>query len=432
MLNKLLPTPRDHPQELSAVLRKNLTVHLFDGSSYVLGMSFVAIPTVYPIFIKELGGGPLAVGSVHVLWTIGANIYAAFIAQRLKRATYFKPQMVFWGFIHRFMLFISGVIAALLVGAVPSSVSVPIFLLLIFLTALFGNMSGLPWFLVYTKTVPVGLRGRLMGLRQLVGSAAGAVGGYVVGMIIQSIPFPYNFSMLFFCGFIFTMVSFYFLTQIEERPTAQIETDVQFSAHIFGDAKRILSTNRNYRNYVFADALILMSMSSVSFYSIFAVEKFSLHPSYAGTFSAIVMITNIFSNIIFGVVADYYGHKVNVMSVAAAFGLAALCAILSPNIFLYGFVFVFIASAIQTHFISRMPYIAEITTEHERSLYVGITNTVTAPALLVGILFGLLVEHVGYEVIFLVTALLAAIAVYILHVKVADPRSMKNASGSIF
>ncbi|MBI2428471.1 MAG: MFS transporter [Ignavibacteriales bacterium] len=426
MLYKLLPTPHDHPKEQSAVLRKNLTVHLFDGSSYVLGMSFIAIPTIYPIFIKELGGGPLAVGSVHVLWTIGANIYAAFIAQRLKRTTFFKPQMVFWGFVHRFMLFVSGIIAALLVGAVPSSVSVPIFLLLIFLTALFGNMSGLPWFLVYTKTVPVGLRGRLMGLRQLIGSAAGALGGYLVGIIIQSIAFPFNFSVLFFCGFIFTMVSFYFLTQVEEQPTVLLETDIPFSKHIFGDAKRILKANRNYRNYLIADALILMTMSSVSFYSIFAVEKFSLHPSYAGTFSAIVMITNIFSNIVFGVVADYYGHKVNVISAAVAFGLAALCAIVSPNIFLYGFVFVFIAGAIQIHMISRMPFVAELSSERERPLYVGITNTLTAPAMLIGIIFGVLVKYVGYEFIFFAAALLAAGAAYVLLTHVADPRLQKS------
>lgn len=401
-------------------------MHLFDGSFYVLGMSFVAIPTVYPIFIKELGGGPLAVGSVYVLWTLGANIYAAFIAQRIKRAAYFKPQMVSWGFVHRFMLFVSGVIAAVVVPAVPSAVSVPIFLFFIFLTALFGNMSGLPWFLVYAKTVPVGLRGRLMGLRQLIGSAAGAAGGYVVGVIIQSIVFPFNFSVLFFVGFLFVMVSFYFLSRIKEHPTEHYESDAPLSANIVDDAKRILRTNRNFRNYIIADALILMSMSSMSFYSIFAVEKFSLPPSYAGTFSAVVMITNIFSNVLFGVVADYFGHKVNVISVAAAFGLAALCAILSPNIVLYGFVFVFIAAAIQVQMISRMPFVAELSSERERPLYVGITTTLTAPAMLLGIVSGVMIQYVGYEIIFLATALIAATAVYVLVARVSDPRFQRE------
>jgi len=426
MLEKILPTPNDYSPGQVSILRKNLIMHVFDGSMYVLGMSFVAIPTIYPIFIKELGGSPLAVGSVYVLWTLGANICAAFIAQRLRRTSLFKPQMVIWGFVHRLMLFIAGIITALFIEGVSPNVTVPLFLLLLFLTALFGNMSGLPWFLVYTKTVPVKLRGRLMGIRQLIGSGTAAVGGYLVVLIINTFAFPINFSILFGLGFLFTMISFYFLTQIEEPPTVHSESNVPFTSNILAEAKRLLQTNRNYRHYLVADALILMSMSSVSLYSIFALEKFSLSPSSAGTFSAIVMATNMVSNIVFGIIADYYGHKVNVISTAVCFGLAALCAILSPNVVMYAFVFVFIAIAIQVHLISRMPFVAELSTEQERPLYVGITNTVTAPAMLVGILFGFFVPYVGYEIIFLVTAALAAAAVYVLSAKVIEPRVQKN------
>lgn len=426
MLEKILPTPAEYSSDQIPILRKNLTMHLFDGSFYVLGMSFVAIPTVYPIFIKELGGSPLAVGSVYVLWTLGANIYAAFIAQRLRRTSLFKPQMVAWGFVHRLMLFVAGIIAALFIERASPSVSVPLFLLLLFFTALFGNMSGLPWFLVYTKTVPVKLRGRLMGIRQLIGSGTAAASGYLVALIINAFAFPINFAMLFGLGFLFTMVSFYFLTRIEEPPTVHIESNVHFTSNIIAEARRLLQTNRNYRNYLVADALILMSMSSVSLYSIFALEKFSLPPSSAGTFSVIVMATNMVSNIAFGIIADYYGHKVNVLSAAVCFGLAALCAILSTNVFMYAFVFVFIAIAIQVHVISRMPFVAELSTEQERPLYAGMTNTLTAPAMLVGILFGFLVPYVGYEIIFLTTALLAAGATYVLVFNVIEPRFQKS------
>jgi MFS family permease len=426
MVEKILPTPNDHPHEHIPVLRKNLVLHLYDGSFYVFGMSFIAIPTVYPVFIKELGGSPLAVGSVYVLWTIGANIYAAFMAQRLKKKSHYRPQMVFWGFVHRLMLFISGLIAAFVLKDAPPSLSVPLFLCLLFLTALFGNMSGLPWFLVYTKTVPVKLRGRLMGMRQLLGSGAGSAGGYLVGIIIMTFPFPINFSILFFSGFLFTMVSFYFLTRIKEQPTPQGEPNVQQTANIIVEAKRLLRTQKNYRNYLVADALILMSASSVSLYSIYALEKFSLPPSYAGTFSAIVMATNMVSNIGFGLLADYAGHRVNVISAACGFGLAAVCAIVSPNIFLYAFTFVFIAAALQIHMISRMPFVAELSSEQERPLYVGITNTLTAPVSLVGVLFGFLVPRVGYEIIFLATALLASGAVFVLSVKVTEPRFQKK------
>lgn len=426
MLSKFLPTPSDYPPEQVTSLRANLAMHLSDGSFYVLGMSFMAVPTVFPIFIRELGGDALAIGSVHVLWTIGANIPAAFVAQRLKRKSLFKPQMVSWGLIHRMMLLVSSVTVLLAVGVLSSAMTVPLFLALLFLTALFGSMSGLPWFQVYTKTVPVKLRGRLMGLRQLIGSTAGAAGGYLVGLVIQVLPFPYNFSLLFLFGFTFTMISFFFLTKIEERPTIHPEYGSLPSINLAAEMKRILRSNQSYRYYLISDALILMSMSSASFYSIFAIEKFQLPPSSAGTFSAIVMISNMIANVAFGLLADHFGHKINVITVALCSALAAAVAVFAPNMFVYGFVFLFLAAAIQIHVISRMPFIAEMTGERERPLYVGITNTVTAPALLIGLVFGAVVTTIGYETIFLISMLLALTAAFLLRFHVLEPRNSRQ------
>jgi MFS family permease len=167
-------------------------------------------------------------------------------------------------------------------------------------------------------------------------------------------------------------------------------------------------------------------MSAVSFYSIFALEKFSLPPSYAGTFSVIVMLSGIFANIVFGLSADYYGHKINIITVALCSMMGAAVAIVSPNIFLYGFVFMFIACALQVHAISRMPFLAEISSEQERPLYVGITNSITAPSMLLGVVFGFLVPYVGFEIIFSTAASLAMLAVYILYRFVQDPRATKG------
>lgn len=426
MLEKILPTPSEYPRENVPLLRKNLFHHLLDGSFYGLGMGFMAVPTIFPIFISELGGGSLAVGMVYVVWTLGLNIPSAFIAQRLKRKEFFKSQMVSWGLVHRSMLLLFSVMTGLGVSTVPNTVIVPLFLMLLFLTAVFGNMSGLPWFQVYTKTVPVRLRGRMMGLRQLVGSTAGVVGGYAVGIIIQTIPFPLDFSLLFFLGFTFTMVSFYFLTKIEEPPTIYPQNDEQPLRNIFAEMKRIFYADKNYRNYLLSDALILMSLSASSFYSIFALEKFSLPPSYAGTFTVIVMVSNIVANMTFGLIADHFGHKVNIITVAVCSALAALVAIFSTNIFLYGFVFLFLAAAMQTHVISRMPFIAEMSAENERPLYVGITSTITAPTVLVGIVFGGLIPYTGYQSIFLCAMLLATAAATVLVYRVHDPRTVKG------
>ena len=144
MLRTLLPTPTDLPPDDVLVLRSNLVMHLLDGSFYVFGMSIVAIQTILPIFIREVGGDPLAIGSVQVLWWVGQNIPSLIVASRIRGRIYFMPTMVFWGFLHRLMLLICGIAAWFLIGRIPVTAAVPLFLLMIFLIPFFGGISGLP------------------------------------------------------------------------------------------------------------------------------------------------------------------------------------------------------------------------------------------------------------------------------------------------
>lgn len=426
IIDRLLPTPPDFPSDRTPMLRRNLNLHIGDGAFYVFGMSFTSFQTIFPIFIKELGGNTVEIGSVQVLWTLGANIPAVFVAQYLKRISLFSPAMVKWGFVHRFILFLTGVTAALLIGKVSASVTVPLFLFLWFLTAMFGSIAGLPWFQVFTKTVPVQLRGRLMGIRQLLGSIGGIVAGSLVGIILSGVLFPFNYSILFFSSFLLTMVSFSFLTRLTEEKSAESFPKGDRRLKIFEEAKQIIRGDRNYRHYLVADSLNMTVIAAGSFYAVYALEKFSLPSWYAGTFTAIVMVSSVVANIVFGITADLYGHKKNLLAYSLCMGLAAVLAVVSPNIFIYGFVFVFLSCAVQIQAISRSPFVAEMCREQHRPVYVGIANTLASPALLVGILFGWLVPKIGFAAIFTIIALLALSSFYILHTFVLEPRFNKQ------
>jgi MFS family permease len=421
MLKRLLPTPTDTPAEMVLVLRANIRMHVMDGSLYVLGMSVVSVQTILPVFIKELGGSPLAIGSVQVLWTIGQNLPSMFIAHYLQRRILFKTPMVIWGLAHRVMLLVCSLAAFFFIGPAPAGYTVPLFLFLIFLIPAIGSLSGLPWFQVFTKTVPMQLRGRMMGVRQMLGSAGGAIGGSIVSLVLYAVAFPSNYALLFLIAFLLTMFSFYFLLRITERPSVR-EAGNAPRTKIFSEARRIIAGDRNFRNFLFADLFLLMSLAVSSFYSVHAIIKFSLPPSYAGTFTAIVMITNIAANIIFGIVGDTYGHKMNLMVFALCSAFAALFAVISTNILMYGLVFVFLACAVQIQAISRLSFIAEMCAEHERPVYVGIVNTLTAPTVFIGLLFGWLIPMTGYAAIFIIAALLAVNSFLILYTVVTEPR----------
>ncbi len=423
MISRMFPPPVDLPHDQVPALHENIRYHLLDGSLYVLGMSLISVQTILPVFIRELGGSPLSIGSVQVLWTLGQNIPSIFIAYYLRRSVLFSPAMVSWGLAHRMMLLVCGLSVLLLVGTVSTQFIVPIFLFLIFLIPTIGSVSGLPWFQVFTKTVPVTLRGRLMGFRQLLGSLGGVIGGSIVGVILYAVAFPTDFALLFILAFVFTMTSFFFLTRITEVPSVR-RGDLFPESDIIADVKRILKENNNFRYFLTADILTVMALSASSFYAVYALEQYNLSSSYAGTFTGVMMLSNIAATILFGYIADAYGHKVNLLAYAGCTALGGMIAIISPNVLVYGFVFFFLACGSTIQMISRLSFVAELSSEEDRPVYIGIVNTFTAPSAFMGLLFGWLIPKVGYEMIFLIASLIAGLSFLILYRSVTEPRNI--------
>lgn len=422
MLKKILPIPPTLSPEYQHILRKNLRFHILDGSFYSFGMSFVAIQTVFPVFIKMIGGNAVAVGAVPIIWILAINFPMAWVAQLFSHTSSFYKPMVLFGLLHRIIFLLISMAAFFLIGNISSQTSVLLFLVLLFLLALFGGFGGLPWFQVYTKTVPVKLRGRLLALRQLIGSISGAAGGYSVSLIIASVKFPADFSILFLCAFLFTMVSMYALSKIEEVSVNEFSFEVPERYSIITEIKKILTADKRFRNYVLVDGLILMSLSATAFYSVYAIEKFQLSPAYAGTFTVIFMLGNILANIVFGYVGDMFGHKNNLLMLLFCSAAASISAIISPNVLLYGIVYVFMACTYSILLISRQPLVAEMCTESKRPMYIGILNTLTAPTVFIGVLYGLLIDAVGYVSIFLITISFSLLGFFLLYTTVNDPR----------
>ena len=118
----------------------------------------------------------------------------------------------------------------------------------------------------------------------------------------------------------------------------------------------------------------------------------------------------------------HLGNKVNLLALTAASALASFCAIGAGNVLAYGLVFVFMASSIALQGISRLSFIAELCSEAERPVYVALANTLTAPTVFIGIIFGALVPALGYDVIFCAAGTFGLAAFAVLWYRVVDPR----------
>ena len=421
MLTKVFQLTK-YPALDSATLRSNLRAHIMDGALFGFAMSFVSVTTIMPVFIQQIGGSAVAIGSVPVLWTVGLNLPQAVFVRFTQAGKLVRPSVLRFGFLHRVSFLIVGLFAFFVIGRLPSTLSVPILMILLFSVAVTGSLGVPPWFHLFTKTTPVRLRGRLLALRQLLSSFLGILGGLAVTIILSALPLPANFALLFVVAFILSMVSYFYLRVLKEPISESVGKRIEDSVGIFHQARLILGRDKNFRNFLIVDASTLMSMTASAFYSVHAIQEFNLPPSYAGTFTVIVMASMAAGNILFGYIADSFGHKMNLMLLAGASVAASVVALFAGNILVYGFAFFFMAMTIGLQGISRLSFVAEMCTEVDRPTYIALTNTLTAPTVAVGILLGWIARTYGFQPVFAAGMLFGLFALVKLHFGVRDPR----------
>ena len=85
--------------------------------------------------------------------------------------------------------------------------------------------------------------------------------------------------------------------------------------------------------------------------------------------------------------------------------------------------FVGSALTLSLHNMSKLPFVAELCRERDRSVFVALTNVVTAPFVLVGLLGGWAANQYGYDVVFVAVACAALGSALWMLVMVHEPRA---------
>jgi MFS family permease len=407
------------------ILKHNLIMHIGDGSAFAFAMGFISPTTILPIFIERIGGNAIAIGAIPILWTVGANFPQFFFGQRRYNEKLVKPMMLRYVVIHRTSFLILGIFTFFFLEYIPSAILVPLVLVLLCTTAILGSIPGPRWVTYFAKTTPTKLRGRLLSLRLLLSSALGMVAGSVIIIVLSSFRYPRNFGILFFVCYVFLMASYFFLKNVRE-PEEKIEPGyLQVGIKKFQKAISLIKENERLRNYLIADSLLLMSLTASAFYEVYAIRKFELPTSYAGSFTIILMGGMVLGNIIFGYIGDVFGHKVNLTIMAASLVLANFTALVSINPLTYGIVFLFVAFAQGLQGISRLAFVVELTGETNTTMYASLLNSATAPTAIFGIIAGAIISITGYPIVFIIYGLISIFAIYWIYKKVIDPREAR-------
>lgn len=405
----------------NADVRHNFIANVFDGALFSFALSMVSIQTVLPLFIKKIGGGNVVVGLVPVIWTFGINFPQIFFAHHAQREVSKKQLMLKTGLIQRLPWLALSIFVYLSAAYFSTVLGLTLFLTAFGVAAIGGSVNFPVWFDLIAKITPVEIRGRLFAMRSVFGSTLGILGGSIVAFVLAGVSFPLNYALLFFFAFVSMMASYWFLTTLREEP-GTIPQKVVRRRDILRLLPQILSSDRNYRNFLVADALLIASTMANAFYTVYAFEKFVLPDSYAGTFTVVLMTGMIVGSLALGYVADRFGHKLNYLVSAVATAVGCAVAIAATTVEWYLIVFLASAVSVGVMMISRLSLVAELCSVENRPSYVALTNLITSPCILAGVAAGWMSEWIGFESIFILAGLFSLVAIYWLLRKVQEPR----------
>jgi len=392
--------------------RWNFAMGLIHGTLFTGGQAFGNPDTILPVFLNHFTSSKILVGLSSTLLGsfggIGNVLPQLFVANRLETKVNKRPLLraaitvraLCWGLLSLTTL--------LFAGSHPNLAVLSLFVFLLVFTTM-GGVASVPFYDIWGKALPSTVRGRFFGHRQFWGGTLAIGAGLIVKLILGSrnIEFPKNFSLLFFLAFIFMGISYLALGSVRE-PLHEVHTTSLPFKSFMKKVFRILKMDSNYRNFLVIQILGGASALGLPFYVLYARDILHVELKMVGIFLMAQMIGSVLSNILWAYLSDFAGNK-RVVQLSTLLGIIPpLIALLAPHQFPVLFILLFtgIGFFVAGILIGKTNFLLDIAPPKERPLYIAVNGTLNIPIMLFPLLGGIIVQHISYTFLFIVTTLL--------------------------
>ncbi|MBI3960690.1 MAG: MFS transporter [Chloroflexi bacterium] len=400
----------------------NFSVNMADIMFITLGLSLISRETVLPVLISQLTDSKIAIGLLPAVWSLGYYLPQLLTANFTEGLRFKKPfVMLVGGLGERVPYLLIGLAVWFLAESSPGIVLV----LLLAGVGMAGASAGIAtpaWFDMIAKVIPIQRRGLWSGLGHGLGALLGVAGAYAVGRILDAYVYPHNFATLVFLAFLFVMLSWIGLSLTREPPSTTTKERVPLVRYL-AYLPTILRRDANYRRYLISRTVVNLGAMATGFFIVYGRERFALDGAGVGLLTGVLIGSVAVLNLVWGITGDRVGHKAVLTGAALAMAGAPLVALLAPSAGWLVLTFILLGAALAGEQASSLNIILEFCAPEDRPTYIGLTNTLLAPVLILApILGGWLATIFGFAALFVVAALVAGGGALLLALWVREPR----------
>ncbi len=415
-----------HPEERKNLVR-NYIANILDGGFFGFGIGFSSFSTVIPLFVATMSDSAILIGLITAVHVMGFQIPQLLMARSVSRLTRYKP-MVMWMTVHERVPFLGLALIALFyrqLGPVPAVILT--FSMLVW-QGLGAGFTANAWQNMISKVIPSENLAMFFGLQSSAANLLASVAAIVAGILIEKQPFPMNFALCFVITFGMLVLSFIALglTRESDHP---VTVTAETQPAIWHSMLDIFKRDRNFDWFLVARTVVQFGTMSFSFYTVYAASRLMAGAYTVGVLTSAMMIAQVIFNPLLGWVADRWSRKGVLEIGALAIFFSAMMARFAPSV-AWMYPAVILAAVANTAFWTiTLAMTLQFGADHERPTYVGMANTLIAPATMVAPLVGgWLADAQGYPSTFLVSAIAGLVSVAVFHIFVKDPQKRVPAS----
>jgi MFS family permease len=329
--------------------------------------------------------------------------------------------------IHERVPFLGFALVALLLPRIGLQAGLVAAFILLIWQGLGGGFTANPWTSMISKIIPPENRGTFFGLQAAVanlfisGSAVGA------GYLLDFLDSPLDFAICFFVASVFFTFSWFALALTREAEDTERVIEAN-QPSLWQGAALIIQRDANFNWFLVARFLSQFATMGFSFYIVYALRRFNADPIVLGYLTATLTITQTIANVGMGWLGDRIGHRAMLIVGAVAAMLSSLLAWLAPSLAWFYPIFILAGLTNVSIWTNGMTMATTFSGENERPYYIGLAQTLTAPATIIAPLIGgWIIDTKGFTPAFSISTALSIVMVLILWLIVKDPRKIMTA-----
>jgi hypothetical protein len=378
---------------------KNFVVNALNGTATKLGDQLASPSLVLPWLMAAMGAPAYLTGMLVPVRRSLALLPQLIVSGQMRR---FDVRKWFWAAGDFFFALFLGLMvpAALLLPALSAGIAIVV---LLAFASIARGVASVSFKDVVGKTIPSGIRGRLLAARATSGGILAVLAGFAIRTYVGSSSSLTPYVVLVAAASILWFLGTFLVTLIQEAPG---ETDG--GRNPLEEARagfKLLKQVPGFRRFILARIFLLSVKLATPFYVLYARKYIGGEAGNLGIFVIVTGLANVFSSPFWGRFADRSSRTVMLLGglLATVTGAFALGVSVLPgawrNVYVFALILLLIGFAQAGIRLGRKTHLIDGAPSDQRPLYAAISNTVIGSATLLGGGLGLIADAYSIDVL---------------------------------